>query len=268
MPKKKVGETEVELDVKAPKKETFVTRWFNDYAVNNKEELKKICELTARSAEEQFTMYLTTGNNEVYAVIFYATFMSILKFIRGKQKQYNNFTIEICNSINLGYTNNDDENNEKVGNFMPVMEYIGINMTVVDDDSSDEEEDSDKKDENRTKNNFIRWKQINIKKNVEYFKEIQESAYQVLQEEYKTRIRTSEAVFPLFCIFMDHITNVLKEMYREAEGTDVSEVSMNVLGLFDVYYSFDADSNQEIIEFSPNIRMKLALKNDSNASRE
>ncbi len=258
---KKPKEKEVELDVKAPaKSETYVTRWFKDYAVNNATELRIVCDLTARSAQEQFQMYLKSGNTEVYAVVFYATFMTILEFIRGKQKLYNNFTVEICNSINLGYTNNDSDDNEKVGNFMPIMEYIGINRTIVDDGNT--------MDPDRTSQNFMRWKQLNIKKNVEYYKEIQEKAFARLQTEYKTNIRTSEGVIPLFCIFMDHITNVLKMKFQEAQGTDVSEVSMNVLGLFDVYYSFSEEDNKEVIEFQPNISMKLALKADDVAMRD
>lgn len=254
---KKVKEKEIEVDVtqQPKKKETFVVRWFRDYAVNNAQELKIVCDLTSRSAEEQFHMRLTSGNTEVYAVVFYATFMTLLEFIKSKQKIYKNFTVEVCNSINIGYTNNDDDENEKVGNFMPIMEYIGINRNIVDtDDSLDAE---------RTTNNFLRWKALNIKQNVTYYKEVQERAYERLQSEYKVNIRTSEGIIPLFCIFLDHITNVLKMKYREAEGTDVSEVSMNVLGLFDVYYSYsDEDGGKEYIEFQPNITMKLALKSD------
>ena len=63
------------------------------------------------------------------------------------------------------------------------------------------------------------------------------------------------------------IVSVLKMKYREAEGTDVSEVQINVLGLFDAYYSYDVEEDQEIIEFQPNITMKLALKNDDTAAR-
>lgn len=258
---KKIKEVEQEIDVKSSGKvETFVTRWFKDYAVNNYPELKIICDLTARSAEEQFCMHLQSGNTEVYAVVFYATFISIMEFIRSKQKVYNNFTVEICNSVNLGYTNNDNEDNEKVGNFLPLMEYLGINRNIVDSGSG--------MDVDKTSQNFIRWKELNIKKNVEYYKEIQERAYEKLKKEYKTNLRTSEAVIPLFCIFMDHIGNVLKMKFKEAEGTDVSEVSMNVLGLFDVFYSFNEEDNKEIVEFQPNIMMKLALKSDDIASRE
>lgn len=258
---RKPKEIEQEIDVKQQeKKETFVTRWFNDYAVNNKQELKIICNLTSRSAEEQFSLYLKSGNTEVYAVVFYATFMTILEFIKSKQKVRNNFTIEICNSINIGYSNSNDDNNEKVGNFMPIMEYIGINRNIVDGVSPMELD--------KTTQNFIRWQELNVKQNVTYYKEIQERAYERLKSEYRTNLRTSEAVIPLFCIFMDHITNVLKMKFKEADGTDVSEVSMNVLGLFDVYYSFNEEDNQEVIEFQPNISMKLALKADDIASRE
>jgi len=260
MPRKPKEEEQV-IDVNNQvKKETFVTRWFNDYAVNNRTEVKFVCDLTARSAEEQFSIYLKSGNTEVYGVVFYATFMTILKFLKGKQNSYNNFTIQMFNSINLGYTNSTDENNEKVGNFMPIMEYIGINRSVVNEDNS--------RDIDRTSQNCIRWQQLNSKKNVEYYKEIQEHAYDVLKNQYKTNLRTSEAIIPLFCIFMDHIVNVLKVKFKEADGTDVSEVSMNVFGLFDVFYSYNEEDDKEIIEFQPNIQMKLALKSDDVAGRE
>lgn len=241
------------------KKETFVTRWFKDYAVNNREELKIICDLTSRSAEEQFKLYLKTGNTEVYAVVFYVTFKTILDFIKSQQKTRNNFTIEIANSINLGYTNNDNDDNEKVGNFMPIMEYISVNRNIIDDNSITEDS---------TTANYLKWKELNIKKTADYYKDIQEKAFEKLRSEYKTSLRTSEAVIPLFCIFMDNITNVLKQKFNELEGTGVSEVSMNVLGLFDVFYSYDEESNNEIIEFTPNIDMKLQLKQDDIASRE
>ncbi|MCM1439982.1 MAG: hypothetical protein NC131_12390, partial [Roseburia sp.] len=225
----------------------------------NASELKIVCDLTTRSAEEQFSMQLQTMNTEVYGVIFYATFLEILSFIRGKEKIYNNFTIQIAQSLNIGYLNSDDEENEKVGNFMPIMEYLTINRNVVDDGSSDP---------NKTNNNFMKWKELNTKQNVEFYKEIQNNAYQRLIEEYKINLRSAEGIFPIFCIFLDHIVNVMKMRFREAQGTDVSEVSMNVFGLFDVYYSFDEDENKEIIEFQPNILMKLALKSDELASRE
>ena len=167
---KKANEVEEAIEViEKEKKETFVTRWFRDYAVDNPEIIKTICDLVARSAEEQFELVLSTGNTELYAVVFYATFMTILDFIRSKEKMYNNFTMEIANSVNIGFTNNSDEDNEKVGNFMPVMEYIGINRTIVNDKTEDNPD--------KSTTNFINWKNLNAKKTIDYYKEIQDNVF-------------------------------------------------------------------------------------------
>lgn len=260
MPRKpKEVEQEIDINVQE-KKETFATRWFKDYAVNDYKDMKTICDLTARSADEQFSMKIKSGNTETYAIVFYATFMTILQFLKEKQKKWNNFTIEVCNSINIGYTNNDNEDNEKVGNFMPILEHISINRTIVDTGSAF--------DKDTTAENFIRWKELNIKKNIEFYKDIQEKTFELLKTEYRIHLRSSEAVIPLFCIFMDNIPNVLKQKYKEAADADVSEVSMNVLGLFDAYYSYNDDDGIECIDYTPNIAVKLALKADDVASRE
>lgn len=261
MPKKKQEqEQEIDLSTKKEQKKTYVTRWFDTNVVNNKPEIKITCDLTARSVAEQFSMSVRSGHTELFAVIFYVTFIQILKFISSKQKTYNNFTMEICSSINVGYCNNDDPENEKVGNFMPILEYIGINRNIITDDSTVESD--------ATQKNYLRWKELNIKKTVEGYKDIQNDAYKVLQEEYKIYLPTEEAIIPIFCIFMDNLSNVLKQRYKELIDTDVSEVKMNVMGLFDMYYSYNDETGEEIIDIQPNITTKLKLKRDDVASRE
>jgi hypothetical protein len=66
---------------------------------------------------------------------------------------------------------------------------------------------------------------------------------------------------------LDNINTVVKLKFKEAEGTDLSEVHINILGLFDVYYSFDEENNKEIYEYVPSITTKLALKSDSLANK-
>lgn len=258
---KKAKELEEEIQVsQQPKKETFASRWFKENCKDDVSDILKICELTARSAAEQFEMYLRSNNTEIFAIIFFGTFQAILEFLRDKQRKgYQNFTVEIANSINIGYSNSTDTENEKVGNFMPIMEYIGVNRNIVNSESGNRTD--------RTTQNFILWKQLNVKKNVENFKEIQERAYNKLLEDYRIDLRSSEAVIPLFCIFMDNINSVLRMKYLEADGTQVSEVSMRVLGLFDAFYSFDEESGKEFYEYQPSVFFKLSLKNDSVAVR-
>lgn len=257
MPKKaREKEEELELQVaEEPKKETFVTRWFRDSVPDNQEDIRTVCELTARSAKQQFAMNITSSNYEVFAVIYFATFLAILEFLRECQSQYPKYTIEIFKSINIGYKNNDNEKNEKLGNFMPVMEYMGVNMNLVNSNNSIGVD--------TTTANFMSWKQLNSKKNIEHYKKIQEAAYDKLLNEYRVDMKTSEGVIPLFCIFMDNINNVLRLKHREADGTKVSEIKINVMGLYEAYYSFDDEAGKECIEYAASPLMKLRLKNDT-----
>lgn len=271
---RKPKEVEQEIDItEKKKKRTHAQEWFDTYVVNNKEEMKLVCDLTAKSCWEQFKLY-NTDNTELYAAIFHGIFMTILKFLKGQQSKWKEYSIEIANSINIGYVNNTNEDNEKVGNFMPVLEYISINRNVVDSYDipySDSTEIAAKKvtvPKNHTDKQIMMWKVQNIHKTIENYNKIQEDAVQVLYNDYKINLRNDEAIFPLFCIFMDNVSNVLKMRFKELEGTDVSEVSFNVLGLFDAFYSYDVDEDKEIIEYSPNITMKLALKNDDAATGE
>jgi len=262
MPRKpKVLEEEQEVEVKIPqKKKSAAARWFDEYAVDSKEDLRTICDLTARSLHDQFLIGIESNNIEVYGVAFYVIFMEILKFLRAKQKEkfHKQFSVEICNSINIGYTNNMDEDNEKVGNFMPMIEYIGINRNVVPADDSSSKQ--------KSKDYMITWKQMNSHQNIEFYKMIEENAKQTLKEEYNMDIRTSELVMPILCIFLDNTVNLLKIKFQDLVGKDVSEVSINVFGLYTVFYSFDEDTNTEQIEYQPGIALKLATKQDELAS--
>lgn len=270
---RKPKEEEQEIDLSNKKKtRTHAQEWFDTYVVNSKEDMKLVCDLTAKSCWDQFKLY-NVDNTEIYAVIFHGIFMTILDFLRSQESKWKEYSIEIANSINIGYVNNSNEDNEKVGNFMPILEYISINRNVVDSYDipyADSAEIAAKKvtiPKNHTDKQIMMWKVQNTHKTIENYNKIQTDAIQKLFNEYKINLRNDEAVFPLFCIFMDNISNVLKMKFKELEGTDTSEVSMNVLGLFDAYYSYDSDEDKEIIEYTPGISMKLALKNDDLATQ-
>ena len=261
MPKvKKEVEEQIDEVTASKKKKTFAVEWFEDHTPEDRRDMKIVCDLTSRSADEQFCMSLKSGNTEVYALVFYATFMTILNFLKEKEKHYNQFNMEICNSINIGYTNDVDEDAEKQGNFDLFIEHISINRNIMDD--------TNVMDAERTCHNLVRWKELNCKKNIEFIKEIQEKAYEMLQRDFKIHLRTSEAVIPLFCIFMDNVCQLLKMKWKEAIGTDISEIKINVMNLFYAYYSYNEDDNVEIFDFENILWSKKSIKNDEIASRE
>lgn len=236
------------------KKKNIVKEWFNDNVRDNPQDIKIACDLTARSCEEQFSMYIRSANSEMLAVIFYTTYESIMKFIKEKETMYSDFTIQICECLNLGFTQNKTEGNENVGGFMPICEHIGMNRRVIDTGASN--------NDNRTTENLLKWKELNIKKNVEMYKIIQEDAYNALFKNYGIDTRESEAIIPIFCIFMDSLIHVLKTKWIEADGSDVSQVSIRVMGLFTIFYSYYSDTDEEIIEFELNPDSKIGIKSD------
>lgn len=255
---RKVKEDEIDVNIiDKPKKETFVTQWFRQHCVNDVDTIKIVNELAARDINEQFGIQLRNNNYELMAVIFYATYMSILEFLKSKQKQYSRYTIEIANSLNIGYTNDTDDDNEKVGNFMPVLEYIGVNRNLNNIQTDDNSETSMK---------CIMWKQLNAKKSVEHIKEIQENAFQKLISDYNTHLKVSEAVIPCFCIYFDNLIGVLRTKLREAHGTDMTESSIHVFSLFRLYCSYDEDNSVEIIDIEPGVISKMFLKSDTLAA--
>jgi hypothetical protein len=262
-----------ESSTRKPVRETKASRWFRENCVNDVDDVRRICELTARKAWDSFNIGAHSGISEVYAVVFFVAFMSILEHIASKQKTFDSYSVEIFNSINIGYVNNINDDNEKRGNFTPLLEYIGTNQDVFREQADADEED--RLELEAIKQLVNRWKEMNPKKNVEYYKEIQDHAFKRLaSDEFSLDLRISEIVLPLFCIFFDYIIAVLKLKFREAEGTGVSEVRLNILGLFDIFYSYNPDVDEngkvigEIIDFEPNITTKMALKNDTTASRE
>lgn len=253
--------TEEKIEEKQePKKITKTVKWFNEYCVENKSDIKTICDITSRSIQNQFNMFVKSSNTEVYALIFFVTFSSILDFLSKKQNQYDNFSFEICNSMNIGYTNNTDDNNEKVGNFMPIIEYISINRTII--------RDEDYTGDDAIQRSCIQWKQQNLKQNQNFCDEIQNKAATTLKNEYGIHLITNDIVIPIFCIFIDTVVQVLKLKFQEALSQDVSEVSMNILGLFTAYYSFNEEENKEVIEYVPGIYTKLRSKSDLKSFKE
>lgn len=260
--KEVVDEVSKEDEKSTPKKTKaipYVQRWFDDYVVNDKEDIKIICQNTATSIAEQFAININGGFNVIYAATFYETFLSILRFIREKQKTYNEFSINIADLVVVGYTNNDDESNEKVGNFFPFVEYIGKYTKVINN--------NDHMAVDKTNSSVIRWKELNIKQNIEFMKKIQMDAFESVSKNMKINLRTDEAIIPIFCTFLYYVAEYMKYKFKEANHTEVSEVKMNVLGLFDIFYSYDEEEGKEIVDIIPGIKMKLELKMDNVADR-
>jgi hypothetical protein len=250
MPRVKKTEKEEELDIKKPVRDSVVTRWFKENAGDSAHDLKIVSELTARSCWDQFNLSPTVSG-EVYAVIFYATFMTIIDFLMSQRKKYSQYTMEIGQCINIGYMNNTNDDNEKVGSFDPIIEYIGTNTRVQKDN------------ETSITANLNKWKGANVKTEDEIREKIEKATLARLNsDEFKIDTRTDQMIFPIFGTFMDNLVAYVKVKYKEAMGTNVSTVSIDVFRIFRIKYSFNEEENMECIEYEPLTLMKCPMKSD------
>lgn len=243
----------------------WALRWFNQYVIDDKEDIRKICAVVDKMASEKLDIAIANngGHMEVYAAVFHGILTAIMEYMRSKQKEgYKQFTIELGNSLNFGYDNDDDENNEKVGNFMPILEYIGTST------HPQRPRDTGVSNTNTIAAAAMNWKSANMKKTTSHYQAIQEIAYKILSKSYRVQLPTSELIFPIFCLFLDNMAAVLKYKYNELQGTGVSQVSMNVVGMFKATYSFDVINNEEIIQYQAFPAIKLGMKSDTMSHTE
>jgi hypothetical protein len=252
MPRVRKTEKEEEVDVKKPQIEPVCTRWFNENAGDDIEDLRHVANLTAKECHKQFNLNPCVSG-EVYAVIFYATFIEILKYLQKQRSKYSNYTMEIGKSLNIGYVNNDNDDNEKVGSFDPVMEFIG----------SSTRNDKSEEDKVNIQKHLTNWKTNNVKSDANIVTTIENGVIaRINAAEFNIHIGYGAIAFPIFCIFLDGLVSHVKYKWKEAQGTNVSTVSIDVFRLFRIKYSFNEEDNQECIEYEPLTLMKCLMKSD------
>ena len=251
------GDPSIESSQKNPVQERIesVKGWFERTCVDDRDKILAVCAVTGRMLADQFNMRTRENLDEVWALVFYECWLQILEFLSRKTSQYTEFEVQVEKCVRIGYTNYLNDDDEKVGNFMPFMEWVGKDTSIV----YNPHETAD--------DNFIRWKEQNSIKNVDMQKEIQDKTALLINRKYGMNIGSPDAVIPIFCIFLDNVVNILKQDYKDA-GEDVSKVKMNVLSQFTVTYSFDTDDNREIVDFSPSVAIKMEIKNDTKAENK
>lgn len=232
-------------------------QWFLDNVKNNPKEIAEVCKMTARSMHEQASIRFENPNSTpaFYAMVVDRTFMSIVKYLAKMQAcGYPRYTIMFGNNFNIGYQDDDNKDSEKIGNFIPVLEYGVQNKSIVPAPGVDSED--------VVINSYKRWMELNVKQCIEETTWIASDAFDHLLNEDNLNLRYKEAIVPIFCTFIDMIVEVLKFKYQERKDADQSQVSIDVFGLFYAYYWFDEEDQGEVIEFEPGIKLKQDMKSD------
>lgn len=229
--------------------------YFNENVVEDRDEIVTICETAGKQLLEKFSLNFNDPetnkpNPMLVASCFAKIFDAFLISLEKLEKQYSAFEINVCGRFVIGYSTNQDDDDEKQGNFMVYIRHL--NNSKKNDDNDDPSMNAKEK--------CVQWNAENITEQSELIKSISIEAITTLQE-IDLVLASSECIMPIFVTVYEAIVNHLKIVRREME---LFEHEINFVSCFFIGVREGEDNDDIFIR--PNIESKLRLKNDSLAT--
>ena len=228
--------------------------WFEKNINEDEEALIAIGELSNRAISDKFALTLTTP--ELPIAMYSVIFRSIKDVLKSKEEENSDYSIEIANRVKIGYSNYDNENAEKNGNFMVFIKHIPGSKV---ENTRDEEEET-----NKTIELAAQWNAINITTDIEVIQEIADKAKKNIDDELNTAIGSTELVIPLFITIHESMISYLSLKRVELQEC---EYEINMAGEFFVGVR-ENDEGEEEVYFIPPVDLRLAMKDDDAANKK
>lgn len=224
--------------------------WLEENVVNNVEEMKQIGELAHRSIKDKLCINLSP---ELCIATYGIIFETILQVLKSKQKKYSSFEINVCNVMSISYNTLEDDEAEKMGNFMPFIQQIQdgpIPDTGIDSSVTDSLEIC------------AAWNTSHITEQPDVLSEIATESVKNLSNQLNCKTMNKEIILPIFCLIHEQIVAFIK---LKRVDDDLTHYEMDVAGLYTIAVS-ETDDGKEIIEYTLSVYSKLSIKDDLNAS--
>lgn len=226
--------------------------WYVKNVVEDHEDIETIANLAKKALYDKLSIEI--NSTDVVISTYGVIFKVIEDYIKEQQESHPEYSLNIANRFEIGYTNTDDESQEKVGNFM-------IYMKVLENNAMDMQIDED---EDRTIELATQWNAANITSNVEAVKEISARSLRRASQDLEIELGSLEVVIPFFCIVLEQIIAYMK--IKRAEE-NVQEYEINLCGLCHAGAQC-FDGMTEVAYFRPTVTKKRVFKDDKGANKE
>lgn len=235
--------------------EKYLT-YFEENCNEDQDDVLMICETANKQLYKDFRMSFNNPETRkpdprLLASCFGKIYEAILISLEKMERTYSDFELNICNRLLIGYSTNEDEEDEKQGNFMIYIRHLNVNKKF------DSVEDTSLSATERA----VQWNNENIINQSETLRKVSIEAMETLKE-IDTMLHSSECIMPVFVTVYESIINYLKIVRREK---DLFEYEINFINCFFIGVRESEDGNDDVY-IRPNIDSKLRLKNDSLAS--
>jgi hypothetical protein len=242
--------------------------WFDENVNENLKELKEIGEIANRQLQTKLNMSLASYKTVI--ALYCKIFECICDEIAEKESEWDSFTLNVANRFKIGYTTTNDEEDEKVGNFMVFIQHI---KDQIPTDVISENEEDDGREKDPSIEICAEWNSVNVKTQSDVIKSIAARAKKVLSEIINIKLDSHEFIIPMFCVIHD---TIIRYIIQKKAETKKDEYEINIAGLYSVGVQdvVDVDEEDESVAtdvsmdvyYHPEIALKLRFKSDQIAT--
>lgn len=225
-------------------------KWFVSNVVDDVKENLEIGNLANEILHKRFSIGLT--NPYTTMTIYSSILETACEVLKDMQDTHDEYSINIANHFIIGYTNTNNDDDEKSGNYMIYIRHL--DNPKPDDDIDEEECD--------TLTLCTQWNAANITTQPEIIKEISIRAKKKLSEIIDIKFASAEFIMPMFCTIYNNIIAYIKLKRVETKETSYQ---LTITGMYTVIVQ-ETDDGDEEIYYKPEVALKLLLKNDASAT--
>ena len=230
-------------------KKTVSEQWFDTNCVDNADELIEIGDIARELIHQNIS--LDIQNSKTVIAMYSIILSEFFKTIADKEDEYDEYCLSIADRVKIGYTNTDNDDEEKVGNFSPFMQHC-------DEPCSDAPIDDG---EVRTIELCVQWNAANVKDQSDVLKDCAARAKKALADLLNIKTDSHEFILPMFCIIHRAIVNYVKDPLKDE---NCNENQITVAGLYDIgAQKVDGEIH---IWYQTGVPIRRWIKNDSIAT--
>ena len=231
------------------KDEEKYLKLFKENVKEDEEHIITICSTASKQIWDRFKIRF--DDPKLLGSCFIIIYEEFIRKLQDLQKTYSDFKIKMCDRLEMGYSTNDNDEDEKSGNFMIYIRHL--NCTKKDYGIEDPTEGP--------RERSVHWNTNNIIAQPELLREISINAVEKLKT-IDVAIGFEEAIIPIFVTVYESLIIYLKTKRKEL---DEFEFEINFMSCFYIGARESEDVDDDVY-IRPNIAFKLELKNDEKAT--
>lgn len=235
-----------------PERVPYYKTWYKENIVDNQEDIWHIGETASLRIFKDLKISMPP---EMIIAFYCNSLEGMMDYLKKKQTDYTEFWINVQDTLEIGYTNNENEDDEKQGNFMIQVNYLPDAPRVNVNDFSDDAETI-----------ATSWASQNMSASIEYLlKEIMPHVKNYLKTHVDLIIERAEVVLLLFMLINEVIIGVVKTKRQESA---VSDYFITVGGLVSIHCQETDDGDRIFFKAEPSAKIMMKSDGDATAVHE